>query len=37
MRPIPIAIIGFGKIAGDQHVPAIQGNPRFALVASSSR
>ena len=37
MRPIRIAIIGFGKIAGDQHVPAIQGNPRFALVASSSR
>jgi D-galactose 1-dehydrogenase len=37
MRPIPIAIIGFGKIAGDQHVPAIQGHPRFALVASSSR
>ena len=37
MRPIRIAIIGFGKIAGDQHVPAIAGNPRFELVASSSR
>lgn len=37
MKPIRIAIIGFGKIAGDQHVPAIAGNPRFELVASSSR
>lgn len=37
MKPIKIAIIGFGKIAGDQHVPAIEANPRFELVASSSR
>ena len=37
MRPIRIAIIGFGKIAADQHVPAIEGNDRFELVASSSR
>jgi predicted dehydrogenase len=37
MRPIRIAILGFGKIAADQHVPAIAGNPRFELVASSSR
>jgi predicted dehydrogenase len=37
MKPLRIAIIGFGKIARDQHVPAIQGNPRFELVASSSR
>ena len=37
MRPIRIAIIGFGKIAADQHVPAIQSNPRFDLVATSSR
>ena len=37
MRPIRIAIIGFGKIAQDQHVPSIEGNPRFELVASSSR
>jgi len=37
MRPIRIAIIGFGKIAADQHVPAIEGNPRFELVATSSR
>ena len=37
MRPLKIAIIGFGKIAADQHVPAIAANPRFELVASSSR
>jgi predicted dehydrogenase len=37
VKPIRIAIIGFGKIAADQHVPAIEGNDRFELVASSSR
>ncbi|MBA3730310.1 MAG: Gfo/Idh/MocA family oxidoreductase, partial [Sphingomonas sp.] len=37
MRPLKIAIIGFGKIAADQHVPAIAANPRFELVATSSR
>ena len=37
MKPIRIAIIGFGKIAEDQHVPSIAGNPRFELAASSSR
>ena len=37
MKPIRIAIIGYGKIAEDQHVPAIQGNSRFELVATSSR
>lgn len=37
MRAIRIAIIGYGKIAEDQHVPSINANPRFDLVASSSR
>jgi len=37
VKPIRIAIIGFGKIAADQHVPSIQGNGRFELVATSSR
>ena len=37
MNPIKIAILGFGKIAADQHVPSIEGNPRFELVATSSR
>ena len=37
MRPLKIAIVGFGKIAADQHMPSIAGNPRFELVATSSR
>jgi predicted dehydrogenase len=37
VKPIRIAILGFGKIAEDQHVPAIAGNPRFEVVATSSR
>jgi predicted dehydrogenase len=37
VKPIRIAIIGYGKIAEDQHVPSIEGNDRFELVASSSR
>jgi len=31
---LPIAIIGFGKIARDQHVPAIRADSRFNLVAT---
>lgn len=37
MQPLKIAIIGFGKIAADQHLPSIKANPRFQLVATSSR
>lgn len=37
MRPLRIAIIGFGKIAEDQHVPAIASHPRLTLAATSSR
>lgn len=37
MKPIRIAILGFGKIAEDQHVPSIRGNDRFELVGTSSR
>ena len=32
-----IAIVGFGKIAQDQHVPSIAGNPAFELAATVSR
>ena len=32
---IRIAIIGMGKIARDQHLPAIRGDARFALVATA--
>ena len=31
--PTRIAIVGFGKIARDSHVPALAGDPRFELVA----
>jgi len=34
---IRIAIIGYGKIAEDQHVPAIRGNDELELVACVSR
>lgn len=34
---IRTAIIGFGKIARDQHVPSIAADPRFELVAVSTR
>ncbi len=37
MRPLRIGIIGFGKIAEDQHVPSIAANPRFELAATVSR
>lgn len=30
---IPLAIVGCGKIARDQHIPAIAANPNFELVA----
>lgn len=33
MKALPTAIIGFGKIAEDQHVPAIQGTPGLVLAA----
>ena len=37
MQPIRIAIVGVGKIARDQHIPAIVGNPAFKLAAAASR
>jgi D-galactose 1-dehydrogenase len=36
MDPIRIAIVGMGKIARDQHVPAIFGNNAFSLAATVS-
>jgi L-arabinose 1-dehydrogenase len=32
-----LGIVGVGKIARDQHLPAIAGNPGFELVAAASR
>jgi D-galactose 1-dehydrogenase len=36
MNKIKIALVGVGKIARDQHVPAIAGNAAFELVAAAS-
>jgi len=35
--PIRVALIGLGKIARDQHLPAMAADPRFDLVAVVSR
>lgn len=35
--PIRVAIIGYGKIAKDEHAPSIAADPRFELVAVASR
>ena len=32
-----VAIVGYGKIAQDQHVPSIEANPAFELAATVSR
>ena len=37
MRGHRIGIVGFGKIAQDQHAPAIRSNPAFELVGAVSR
>ncbi len=37
MSDLRIAIVGFGKIARDQHVPAIAATPGAKLVAVASR
>ena len=36
-RPLRLALIGIGKIARDQHLPAIAANARLELVATVSR
>ena len=36
MEPIRIAVVGMGKIARDQHLPAIAGNAAFGLAATVS-
>jgi D-galactose 1-dehydrogenase len=37
MRKHKLGVIGLGKIAQDQHLPVIQANPAFELVAVSSQ
>ena len=36
-RPIQIGLVGYGKIARDQHAPALRRNPAFQLVAAADR
>ena len=37
VAPIRIGLVGIGKIARDQHVPALLADPRFVLAATASR
>ena len=37
MTPIRIGVVGVGKIARDQHLPAIEVSPRFTLAATVNR
>ncbi len=37
MKPIRVGIVGVGKIARDQHIPAILGNSAFIFAAAASR
>ena len=35
--PLKIGLLGIGKIARDQHIPALRSDPRFELAACASR
>jgi predicted dehydrogenase len=35
--PLKVGLVGIGKIARDQHIPALRANPDFQLVACASR
>src|SRR5215213_9224070 len=37
MTVLSIGVVGLGKIATDQHLPAISANPSFALAATVQR
>jgi D-galactose 1-dehydrogenase len=37
MKPIRVGLVGVGKIARDQHIPALRANPVFVLAACASR
>jgi D-galactose 1-dehydrogenase len=37
MQPIRIGLVGVGKIARDQHIPAIAANPALSFAAAASR
>jgi len=37
VNPIRVGLVGVGKIARDQHIPALRANPAFVLAACASR
>lgn len=37
VKPVRIGLVGVGKIARDQHIPALHANPAFVLAACTSR
>ncbi len=37
MERVRVGLVGLGKIARDQHLPALAGDPRFTLAAIASR
>jgi D-galactose 1-dehydrogenase/L-arabinose 1- dehydrogenase len=37
VMPLKLGLVGIGKIARDQHIPALAADPRFELVACASR
>jgi predicted dehydrogenase len=37
VEPIRIGLVGVGKIARDQHIPAITANPAFRFAAAAGR
>jgi len=37
MKPVRVGLVGIGKIARDQHIPALRANPAFVLAACASR
>jgi len=37
LSPIRIGLVGIGKIARDQHIPVLNANPAFEIVATASR
>jgi predicted dehydrogenase len=37
LKPVRVGLVGIGKIARDQHIPAMRANPGFVLAATASR
>jgi predicted dehydrogenase len=37
LKPVRVGLVGIGKIARDQHIPALRANPGFELAACASR